>query len=259
MCKGGTAVSSVISSNFGCAFLEYQMFKYRGITLAYLFVPFCISFTFKIFQTLHYFIFPFATRKLHYKRHILNFVILLWSDRYLVSVLISQKTPHAAISLLSTTHLLLYMILRYKNKLLNCHLERCWGDQVVTMVRSAQWALGREWRPLKLHTFLISSSSFISSCRSVVLCIRVVDCGNLRTQHPTAQKHNNAFTRKHTFHSLFFRYKFFILRNEKKRNSNCFPPLQTLIWWSLQYPRQWAVALVIVKPFPKLLMRIVFP
>ena len=87
---------SVISSNFGCAFLEYQMFKYRGITLAYLFVPFYISFTFKIFQTLHYFIFPFATRKLHYKRHILNFVILLWSDRYLVSVLISQKTPHAA-------------------------------------------------------------------------------------------------------------------------------------------------------------------
>ena len=125
MCKGGTAESPVISSNFGCAFLEYQMFKYRGITLAYLFVPFCISFTFKIFQTLHYFIFPFATRKLHYKRHILNFVILLWSDRYLVSVLISQKTPHAAISLLSTTHLLLYMILRYKNKLLNCHPERC--------------------------------------------------------------------------------------------------------------------------------------
>ena len=108
MCKGGAAVSPVIRSNFGCAFLEYQMFKYRGITLAYLFVAFCISFTFKIFQTLHYFIFPFATRKLHYKRHILNFVILLWSDRYLVSVLISQKTPHAAISLLSTTHLLLY-------------------------------------------------------------------------------------------------------------------------------------------------------
>ena len=109
LCKGGTAaVSSVISCNFGYAFLEYQMFKYRGITLAYLFVAFCISFTFKIFQTLHYFIFPFATRKLHYKRHILNFVILLWSDRYLVSVLISQKTPHAAISLLSTTHLLLY-------------------------------------------------------------------------------------------------------------------------------------------------------
>ena len=128
---------SVISSNFGCAFLEYQMFKYRGITLAYLFVPFCISFTFKIFQTLHYFIFPFATRKLHYKRHILNFVILLWSDRYLVSVLISQKTPHAAISLLSTTHLLLYMILRYKNKLLNCHPERCWGDQVWRYARGS--------------------------------------------------------------------------------------------------------------------------
>ena len=105
---------SVISSNFGCAFLEYQMFKYRGITLAYLFVPFYISFTFKIFQTLHYFIFPFATRKLHYKRHILNLVILLWSDRYLVSVLISQKTPHAAISLLSTTHLLLYRIIILK-------------------------------------------------------------------------------------------------------------------------------------------------
>ena len=99
---------SVISSNFGCAFLEYQMFKYRGITLAYLFVPFCISFTFKIFQTLHYFIFPFATRKLHYKRHILNFVILLWSDRYLVSVLISQKTPHAAITAFNHTFVTLH-------------------------------------------------------------------------------------------------------------------------------------------------------
>ena len=161
MCRGGTAVSSVISSNFGCAFLEYQMFKYRGITLAYLFVPFCISFTFKIFQTLHYFIFPFATRKLHYKRHILNFVILLWSDRYLVSVLISQKTPHAAITAFNHTFVTLQDLYFKEDTKTNYDIaiprDVWWGDQVVTMVRSAQWALGREWRPLKLHTFFITS------------------------------------------------------------------------------------------------------
>ena len=172
------------------------MFKYRGITLAYLFVPFCISFTFKIFQTLHYFIFPFATRKLHYKRHILNFVILLWSDRYLVSVLISQKTPHAATAFNHTFVTLQDHYFKedtktnYNNTIprdVNPSSEVT-RSQVVMMVRSAQWALGREWRPLKLHTFLYHPFIPHPSCRSVVLCIRVVDCGNLRTQHPTHLK-----------------------------------------------------------------------
>ena len=230
MCKGGAAVSSVIRSNFGCAFLEYQMFKYRGITLAYLFVAFCISFTFKIFQTLHYFIFPFATRKLHYKRHILNFVILLWSDRYLVSVLISQKTPHAAISLLSTTHLLLYKIFilkntnimtktNYKIAIPSSEVTRSWGWWGV---HSGQ--RGREWRPLKLHTLLISSLILHADLLFCASGWWIVETSELNILH--LKKHNNAFNIKHTFHSLFFRYKFFISRNEKKRNSICFPLLQ---------------------------------